>query len=306
MRKEEFLAEVGTIRLVGDPPQPLISAARGSLLVGSVGQTWDARDGLPNRIMLHARKLFAAAIMLSSLAGCSHLINARSPDRTDRGYTLVLNGIEGTNLAHAGFVAGLTAGGVESEIEIYDWTTGNPALLLVHLRHESRNRRQAAVIAQKIVDYQALHPGRPVNLIGHSGGGGMALLALEELPPEAQVKSVVLLEAAISSRYDLRKVLPKVDRGLWNYSSLGDSPLLAAGTTLAGTIDGRHAIAAGAIGFELPDDATDADRQLYAARLYERPYDFTMLLSGNPGEHYGCLSYLFACKELAPLLHERD
>ena len=126
------------------------------------------------------------------------MMNFRSVERRDHGYTLVLTGIEGPHLGHVGFVGGLKSGGVPSEIEIVEWTTGTPALMLVHLRYESRNRRQAEQIAAKIVEYQDQYPGRPVNLIGHSGGGGMVLLTLEALPPDRKIDCAILLAAAIS------------------------------------------------------------------------------------------------------------
>jgi pimeloyl-ACP methyl ester carboxylesterase len=206
-----------------------------------------------------------------------------------------------------GFVGGLKAGGVSSEVEIVDWTTGTPALMLVHLRHETRNRRQAAQIAAKIVEYQSQYPGRPVNLIGHSGGGGLALMVVEALPPGQCVDCVVLLAAAISPDYDLRPVLAKTRRGVWNYSShAGDSLLLVAGTSAFGTIDGRYSSSAGAVGFRLPQDVTDADRQLYCQKLIERPYQIQMALKGNLSDHYGPMNPLFARAELAPILSESE
>lgn len=234
-------------------------------------------------------------------------MNFHSVERKDHGYTLVLNGIEGPHIGHANLVAGLKSGGVPSEIEVYDWTTGTPALMLVHLRYDSRNRRKAQEIADKIVAYQDEYPGRPVNLVGHSGGGGMALLALEALPPERKIDSAILLAAAISPDYDLRPVLPKLERGIWNYSSsVGDSALLVAGTTLAGTIDGRHGLAAGAIGFRPPADATADDRRLYDQKLTEVPYSPRMALNGNLSDHYGCMNFFFARNELAPLLIPKE
>ena len=163
--------------------------------------------------------LIVAALLLVSTVGCARLMNFRSAERQDQGYTLVLNGVEGAHFGHAGFVAGLKSGGVPSEIEIVDWTTGTPALMLVHLRAAGRNQRQAEQIAAKIVAYQDEHPGRPVNIIGHSGGGGMTLLTLNALPKDRKVDSAILLAAAISPDFDLRPVLPKVERGIWNYSS---------------------------------------------------------------------------------------
>jgi pimeloyl-ACP methyl ester carboxylesterase len=247
------------------------------------------------------RSIVALACFLP-LAGCARMMNLKSAERSDQGYTLVLTGIEGAHVGHAGFVAGLKSGGVPSEIEIVDWTTGTPALMLVHLRAESRNRRQAEQIAAKIVQYQDEHPGRPVNMIGHSGGGGMTLLTLEALPADRQVDSAVLLAAAISPDYDLAPVLTKVERGIWNYSSIGDGALLGAGTTVFGTIDGKHGLAAGAVGFRIPAGAGAVEQRLYAEKLFERPYRPHMAASGNLSDHYGPLNFLFARNELAPIL----
>jgi pimeloyl-ACP methyl ester carboxylesterase len=242
-------------------------------------------------------------LCLLQLAGCARLINFKSAERREQGYTLVLTGIEGAHVGHAGFVGGLKSGGVPSEIEVVDWTTGAPALMLYHLRAEGRNRRQAEQIAQKIVQYQDEYPGRPVNLIGHSGGGGMALLTIDALPEDRKVDSAILLAAAISSDFDLRPIFPKVERGIWNYSSaVGDSPLLIAGTTTFGTIDGKHRPSAGAIGFRVPRDAGYVDRGLYAQKLIERPYRPRMALNGNLSDHYGCMNPLFARNELAPII----
>ena len=246
---------------------------------------------------------FAILISLSASGGCAQMMNFRSAERRDHGYTLVLTGIEGAHVGHGGFVAGLKSGGVPSEIEIVDWTTGTPALMLVHLRASQRNQKQAEQLAAKIVQYQDEFPGRPVNLIGHSGGGGMAVLTLAALPEDRKVDSAILLAAAISPDYDLRTVLPKLDRGLWNFSSaVGDAALLVAGTTTFGTIDGKHTPSAGAVGFRLPANASAAERQLYASKLFEQPYQTRMAINGNLSDHFGCLNPLFARNELAPIL----
>ena len=71
------------------------------------------------------------AVILLATSGCARMINFQSAERRDQGYTLVLTGIEGAHIAHAGFVGGLKSGGVPSEIEVVDWTTGSPALMLV-------------------------------------------------------------------------------------------------------------------------------------------------------------------------------
>lgn len=244
-----------------------------------------------------------ALVCLIPILGCQEMKSFRATVPRDHGLTMVLTGIEGAHPCHECFVGGLKAGGVRTEIDIVDWTIGEPALLLVNLRYEARNRYQAAQIATRIVNYQDQYPRRPVNLIGHSGGAGVALLVLEALPPERQVDCVILLAAAISPEYNLWAVLPKVRREIWNYSSpIGDSLLLIAGTTVFGTIDGRHSPSAGAVGFRVPFFTSRTECDFYYRKLVERPYQLQMALHGNLSGHYGSLNYLFAHDELAPIL----
>jgi pimeloyl-ACP methyl ester carboxylesterase len=260
--------------------------------------------------MLRELRFQSSALFFASLVaiiitqpGCSFLVPRIPVKNWDKGYTIILPGIESRHLLHREMAMGLHNGGVHGTIEIHDWTTGLPPLMLMHLRYMSRNQRQAALVAQKIIDYQDQYPGRPVNLIGHSGGGGLALLTLESLPEGRQVDTTILLGAAISPRFDLRTALQHSRDGIWNYSSmLLDSPLLVAGTTLAGTVDGNHMPAAGAIGFFWPDNMSDFDRWLYKNRLHEKPYRLRFLLNGNLGGHYGPMTRSFAAHNLAPII----
>src|SRR5260221_4327757 len=121
---------------------------------------------------------------------CGGLLNdLRTPERLEKGLVLVLPGIEGQSLLNHGIARGLADGGVISAIEIFDWTTGVILLFLYHLRGSRRHKAQAEKIARRVVEYQRNYPGRPVHLVGHSGGGAMAGLALEHLPAEVKVAS---------------------------------------------------------------------------------------------------------------------
>lgn len=246
--------------------------------------------------------LALALAICGMLPGCAYFQNLDAADRTGQGITFVLPGIEGKSLYNSNIAQGLADGGVDTAIEVYDWTTGWRPLALYHLRGIERNRNEARKLAARIVEYQNQHPGQPVNLVGHSGGGGMSLLTLEELPADRKVTSVVLLAVAMSPDYDLRPVLPKSERGIWNYHSLGDGLYLMAGTTAAGTIDGKHTPSAGAVGFKVPEQLTDAERALYAAKLHQVPYNPAMLLTGNYSGHLGPTMPSFVARHIAPLL----
>ncbi|GAB4147468.1 MAG: hypothetical protein Tsb009_20660 [Planctomycetaceae bacterium] len=228
-----------------------------------------------------------------------------SSERLQQGYVAVLPGIEGASLFNSNVAAGLLDAENEMAVEVHDWTTGFFPAFLVHLQHHSRNREQAEILAEKIIAYQDEHPGRPVYLIGHSGGAGMAILTLEALPADRQVDGVILLAGAISRDYDLSGALSKTRRGIWNFYSPGDWFLLMAGTTLFGTIDRVYAPSAGALGFRIPDNLDEAAARQYA-KLHEVPYRFNMMRSGNLGGHFGPTTRRFARDYLAPIVSELE
>ena len=114
------------------------------------------------------------------------------PEKADLGYTIVFPGIWGIQVPDRWIVQGLVQAQTPSAIELYDWTAG-PLLLFYNLCALERNRRAAQTIARKIMAYQDRYPGRPVNLVGYSGGAAMAVLVLEALPPDRKVSSTVLL-----------------------------------------------------------------------------------------------------------------
>ena len=241
---------------------------------------------------------------MAGASGCGSLKEFRTPQRAEAGYTLVLPGIEGRSVWNTNIVKGLADGGVPSAIEVYDWTVG-PFLFPVNLRDIERNRREARRIAAKIVQYQDANPGKPVHLVGHSGGGGMAVLTLEALPPNRRITGAILLAAAISPDYDLSRALKRTDAGIWNFYSPYDMGFLVAGTTVMGAIDGKHGKAAGAVGFVRPWGLSEQDRALYRTRLHQQRYSHDMVSSGHAGGHFGWADRTFVAKWLAPLVYSQ-
>ncbi len=231
-------------------------------------------------------------------------------DRLAKGYTIILPGIEGRSSLNFSIARGLLDAGVESGIEIFDWTTGHILLFLLHLRGLKRNEALAGTIADKIVDYQDRYPGRPVYLIGHSGGGGLALLTLQQLPDDRSISGVILLAVAASPQFDVQSVLSKTQRGIWNFYSPVDAFYLVLGTLLCGTVDGKHAIAAGAVGFA--EDAagnprTEMDHGVVGSepasgQLVQIPFRIAMLRQFNFGGHFGWTNRVFVAEQLAPLI----
>src|SRR5438552_1321386 len=108
---------------------------------------------------------------LSNVEGC------RDARRLTQGLVLVLPGIEGRSPFNLSIARGINDAGIGAATIVHDWTTGFWPMFLFNLRASQRNRRQAEAVARVIVEYQDAFPGRPVHLIGHSGGGAIAVWA---------------------------------------------------------------------------------------------------------------------------------
>lgn len=220
-------------------------------------------------------------------------IQRLEPKRLDKGLVLILPGIEGRSFLNISLMQGLLDGGVPYAMEIVDWTTGNKFLALYHLRSWQRNQRQAALLAKRITEYQRDYPGRPVWLIGHSGGAGMSMLTLAALPDGVKITGVVLLAAALSRNFDLAPALEKVERGVWSYHSWNDWIFVGLGTTIFGTMDGWHRPGAGMLGFSPRGELE---------RLTQTAYHPVMLKQFNLGGHFGCVHRVWVEDHIAPLL----
>ena len=221
-------------------------------------------------------------------------------ERLDRGYTIVLPGIWGAQLVDYGIVKGLQDADVQSAVELHDWTAG--ALRLVYnLRAIDHNKREARKIADKIVAYQDRYPGRPVHLVGYSGGGGVALLTLEAMPADRSVTDAVLLAPTVASDYDLRPALSHTQRGIRNFYSQLDVPILMILCTAFGTTEGQHTLAAGAIGFQTPKQCTPQASRDYESRVPQQSYNTAMLGDGHWGGHFGWTNPTFIARHVAPL-----
>ncbi|MEE9296633.1 MAG: alpha/beta hydrolase [Phycisphaerae bacterium] len=218
----------------------------------------------------------------------------------------VLPGIEGRSFANRNIVRGLTDGGVDSAIRIYDWTTGTgPFGWFVHLADIRRNRIQAIRLARMIIRYQKKHPHRPVFLIGHSGGAGIVLMTLDLLRKSQPVDGVILLGAAVWPHRNLVRSLKRTRRGIWNFYTPRDFGFLGLGTSLLGTIDRKFGPGAGAIGFRVPQGLSEEALDLYSGKLIQVRYDASMWAEGNPGTHAGWTNRRFVAKRLAPIVSGR-
>lgn len=243
--------------------------------------------------------LFPALAALTLLPACD-LQHLQTRERADRGLVLVLPGIEGRSIWNTSLAQGLGKG-VDCAVEVYEWGTGVPGGFLINLTDQQRNGIAADKLSRHITRYQKSHPGRQVHLVGHSGGAGLALMAVQRLPQGTFVESITLLAAAISPEYDLRPALLKTRQNIYNCYSANDAILLGAGTSLVGTIDRKYGQAAGMVGFRVPDQQNHKADGLYS-RLRQRPWTLDLFRMGNDGSHFGWTNAQFAERWIAPVI----
>jgi len=181
-------------------------------------------------------------------------------ERYERGLVIVLPGIEGRSSLNENICRGLNEGGVNWAIELDDWTTKFPG---VSLWLESRNRDKAEELARRIVQYQVYYPGRPVVLVGQSGGGAIAAWAAETMMPNRKIDGIIMLAATLSPEYRLDRALNNTKRGIISFYS--DQDWVLATTKIFLTMDGKHSMGAGRVGFEVPTGSSmpAAYRKLY-------------------------------------------
>lgn len=220
-----------------------------------------------------------------------------TPERLERGLVVVLPGIDGCTTVSDNISWGLFAGGVAEAIQIIDWRVSRPWNPL-HLTRYAHNCEEARKIAARIERYQDEHPGQPVHLVGHSAGAGMALFVLGALSEGRTVDSATLLAAAVSRRFDIEGLLEKTRRGIWSHWSSFDLPALGLGTLVFGTMDRRHEISAGALGFRRSSASDDGARPA----LHEVRHRWGMARDWNFGGHFGCVNAAFVQRHVAPVL----
>ena len=252
--------------------------------------------------MKRARLAIWVATLIVAV-GCQH--GERSPrdgkhtaplTPPPRPYLLHLPGIGGERSIDQTLTQGLVQGGVDADVEIYDWTSTDVGLSALHATQ--RHRNEAQVVAEKITRRFRADPRTRIYLSGHSGGTGIALWALERLPSDVKVESLLMLASAMSPTYDLSPALRHVRGKAYALYSPYD-PVLGIGTRMFGTIDGVKTDAAGRIGFTKPPNA------MYP-RQYEKlvsiGFDPAWIRLSNIGDHVGPMMRPFAREVLAPLL----
>ena len=218
-----------------------------------------------------------------------------TPERLDKGLVVVLPGIEGRSYLNESIRNGIVAGGVDYAVEIYSW--GSFLGPFYNLRATTRNHKKSEELAEKIKQYKKDYPGRPVFLVGQSGGGAIAAWTAEKLPPGEKVDGIIMINAALSREYDLDLALKHSNRGIVNFCSNQDWVFLKLGTTAFGTMDGPNSASAGKEGFIIPIDLPDS-----YDKLFQIVWTKEMLMHGHYGGHLSSSSEGFISQFVAPLI----
>jgi pimeloyl-ACP methyl ester carboxylesterase len=251
------------------------------------------------------RTLLIFLVLLTSAAlagGCNGpRTDYMAPHRLDHGLVFCLDGVGGYNIGPKWVRDGLDAGGVEAAISVLDWGHGPGGLFVADLVDEEGNRRRAGELARLVENYRRSWPGRPVTLIGHSGGAGIVVFALEQLAPGVRVDAAFLLAPALDPGRNLAPALEHVAGPVLATYSAADVALMGLGTSTFGTMDRKHTVGAGLVGFRLPDGLPPEDREQYG-KLRQAGWSPGLLASGHLGGHMGWASPGFARQFIAPVI----
>jgi pimeloyl-ACP methyl ester carboxylesterase len=201
---------------------------------------------------------------------------------------IILPGIEGPSPCARGIVSGLRQMHPDATFETFDWTTGNFSRMLYHVQAWQRNQDIAGTLAEHIIALQTWQPERPIVLIGHSGGGAMAIMVLDQLPPGFQIQQAILLAPDLSPIYPMATALDRTVQGIDVFYSNLDCVVLGAATYAVGTIDRIRTPAAGMIGFRLPVNSDTVAANHYGTKLHQHGYDPAMSFTGHFGGHFTC------------------
>jgi len=251
----------------------------------------------------NARLLCLLIIILVLIVGCASSSKQKT-DPPSRGIVYFLDGAGGNGLItnwSPGVKQGLSQAGFHGDFKSFPWETGLGALADQAETVEYK-RQKASALAKQIREYSEKYPTEPIHLIGLSAGTAVTIFALESLPDNCSVDTVVLLGSSVNANYNLTRALKHVKKGFYVFTSERDEVLRNL-VPLTGTADrqyvGDHI--AGLQGFYPPSGAPDETRHLYGkvTNIHWVP-EFAQ--ADNWGGHTDGTNSPFVKKYVAPLL----
>ncbi|HPS53466.1 MAG TPA: hypothetical protein PLK08_07930 [Phycisphaerae bacterium] len=195
-------------------------------------------------------------IGLAGLVGCDGdqlNMDYTTPAQKEIGMIYILPGIQGVDYHYKNIRTALIGSGINMAVMIHPWGCQIPGINLMLNETDTRDDRSwGAEIAQGILQYQQQYPDKPVYMIGQSGGCAVSIFAAEtlaSLPGAKPLQGIILLDASVSSDYDLTKAMSMCKFGIVNFYNPDDVALLEVGTAVFGNLDGGHGSSAGRVGF---------------------------------------------------------
>ncbi len=199
------------------------------------------------------KRTIAMLVLAALLVGCEDTLNVdyTQPSQLEQGIVYILPGIQGIDSHYANIRKGLTGAGIHCAIKIHAWGSQLPIVnLSINETDVAANRDWGRKIAAEIIEYQQQYPGRPIFLIGQSGGAGVSVFTAEALVDLGgdPINGLILLDASLSADYDLSKAMSICHQGIVNFYNEQDVAMLQFGTGLMGNVDGGHGASAGCVG----------------------------------------------------------
>lgn len=243
------------------------------------------------------------ALLMAASVTCAGCWQAPGPTahQTERGLVWMLPGVEGGPWSLMWAHTALRDAGVEAEIRVFDWE--RPFGTLENLTDYEGNLERAGQIAGTIEEYRRAHPAAPIDMVGYSGGGGLAVMTAEALPQDVRLRNVVLVQPALSPDYDLVPALLRIDGKLVNFYSPHDWLILGLGTQVFGTMDRKEVASAGKERFDLEEAVRDP---VLRERVEQRGWTSRMIGSGHFGNHASILGYWWNKEYVAPYLLDAE
>jgi len=249
--------------------------------------------------MIRQLTICLTTLSTAVLCGCENNSAFMTSERLDAGLVVILPGIEGESGTNQNIRDGLDSAGIDHSLQIWHW--GRPIPLVGMVLNQVDfigNYIAAERLAQRIVKYQDEHPDRPVHIIGHSGGGGIAIFIASAMPEGREVTGVILLSASISSNHDITKALQHCSSGIVNFYNKNDGVLLGLMTTFLGNVGGAHGPSAGLLGFTLPNESASDEKRLAYQKLYQVPMTGGMVAGSTA--HFAATQPSFVSSYVSP------
>ena len=194
-----------------------------------------------------------------------------APNELNTGLIIMYPGISSAPTDMINWYTALRRAGIKQAIQVKPY--GPTMDLLGNLMCYERNRNWSKEEARRIVRYMDAYPGRPVTLIGYSGGGAIAPMVAEYMPEGYLFDRILLFSSGLSPAYDLTPALERTKNGIVHFWSSVDfvGPLI---TIPLGTMDRQWESPAAAVGFEMRDE-----------RLIQFAWTPDMVEYNNKGDH---------------------